>query len=385
MPNKVGPAKTIGIVLPYLKSRGTEKQALRLASGFKSRGAGVVLFVVQGWGAPQMYRAFLEAGVKVVNVGPPLDEGQKSVRFNRMWPLARLVRKHGCTALLSRANMTNKIAGYAGRLAFVETAVVLSSAVRKKEPSAIPLKRWISTLRSAGALGFPWRIISVSKEGAENFGHSYPPLRDRVVSIPNGIDQPEVSCRATGAELDPQGFYFCYSGSLEISRKGLDVLISAFGLAVREYGLEQSRLLLIGTGEDEGRIKALVKNERLRELVVFAGEQDDPRALMAQCGAFVLASRKEGFPNAILEAMSLGLCVLSSDCDTGPREIITHGKDGLLVDVEDTRALASAMAQVVNNEPMRRSLGEQAKQTVMTRFSSDKMVDAYYEILVGAK
>lgn len=85
-------APIIGIVLPYLKSRGTEKQALRLASGFIERGADVVLFVVQGWGLEGMYRDFENYGVRVVNVGPELNAGKKKVNLDRVFSLARLVR-----------------------------------------------------------------------------------------------------------------------------------------------------------------------------------------------------------------------------------------------------------------------------------------------------
>ena len=372
---------TIGIVLPYLKSRGTEKQALRLARGFVKRGAEVVLFVVQGWGLQSMYRAFEEAGVEVVDVGSPLDKGKKSVSLNRLFKLAHLVHKYRCTVLLSRAGMTNKIAGLAGRLAFVPTVAVLSGAVKNKQFSTNPLKGWLSSLRAATSLGFPWRIVSVSREGAENFIYSNPLLTKRVIAIPNGIDMPEVGKFSVDLALDANKFYFCYSGSLEIERKGLDLLLGALGLVVKEYGYDQVTLLLIGAGEDEGQIKAMVEAEKLSGCVLFAGEQSEPFALMTKCQAFVLPSRKEGFPNALLEAMALGLCVIATDCDTGPREIITHEKDGLLVHLEDKKRLAEVMARVYRDHGLRQALAQQAKKTVQEKFSCEKMIDTYFTLL----
>ena len=376
----------IGIVLPYLKSRGTEKQALRLASGFIGRGAKVVLFVVQGWGCDDMYDSFVNAGVKVVNVGPSLNKGKKIVNLNRVFSLSRLLRKHHCTVLLSRAGMTNKIAGLAGLFSRVPTMVVLSSAVKPKGRSGKYIIEKLRLIRMLWSLGFPTKIISVSKEGAENFSQAYPVLAKKVVAITNGIVMPDhekilSKCKT----LDLQKFYFCFLGSLEIQRKGLDVLLEAIKIIDREYRNAPLALLLIGVGEDELKIKDMVKSRSLHNRVVFAGEQVEPYVLMASCHAFVLPSRNEGMPNALLEAMALGLCVVSTDCDTGPREIITHGKDGLLVPPEDARCLADAMVRIYKDDEIRVSMANQGKKTVKEKFSYEKMVDGYFSLLEGAR
>lgn len=374
----------IGIVLPYLKSRGTEKQALRLASGFIERGAGVVLFVVQGWGLESMYRAFENAGIRVVNVGPAIDEGKKKIRFHRVFQLARLIRSFGCTVLLSRAGMTNQITGFAGLLTSIPTAVVLSGASVKEETLSV-LKKWIASLRLAIRLGFPNRIISVSNEGASNFSLRYPALAKKVKAVPNGVDRLDADVVHKQPFLNSSKFYFCYSGSLEINRKGIDVLVDALKVLVLEYGVVNAGIVLIGAGQDENQIKSSLHNKGLDDHVMFAGEQSEPYALMSQCQAFVLPSRKEGLPNALLEAMSLGMCAIATDCDTGPREIITHGVDGLLVPPDDHRRLAEAMSKVMHNKMLREELGNQAKITIEKKFSLEKMIDGYFELLTERK
>ena len=370
----------IGIVLPYLKSRGTEKQALRLAIGFIERGADVVLFVVQGWGLEKIYCAFENAGVRVVNVGPEINPGKKKVNLARVFSLARLVRQHRCTALLSRAGMTNQITGFAGLLRLIPTTVVLSGATAKKETRSL-LKKWIFSLRSASRIGFPKRIISVSNEGARNFILSYPPLAKKVKAIPNGVDHLIIDDVYKESWMDSRKFYFCYSGSLEINRKGIDFLVDALEVLVLDRGLMNAAIVLIGTGQDEKRIMTMLHDKGLNSHVVFAGEQSEPYALMSQCQAFVLPSRKEGLPNALLEAMSLGMCAIAADCDTGPREIITHGVDGILVPPDDHKRLAEAMSKVMHKKIMREELGKQAKITIEKKFSLEKMIDGYFELL----
>ncbi|MFW6116900.1 MAG: glycosyltransferase [bacterium] len=374
----------VGLVLPYLKSRGTEKQALQLARGFLGKGARVVVFVVQGWGLDAMYQAFSEVGARVVDVGPPLHVGEKDARFSRVVALARLVRQLGCDVLLSRAGMTNRIAGYAGRLAFVPATVVISGPVRRRPANNNTFRRLVSSARIAYTYGFPQRVVTVSAEAAVSFSASYPWFSKRVFGIRNGVDVPGLHSHAEPPfVLDTAKFSICYSGSLEMKRKGLDVLIQAIKSVVFERGQLQVSLVLIGTGEDEQRLREMVRDAELGGHVVFAGEQDDPYPIMAQCSAFVLPSRAEGLPNALLEAMALGLCTISADCDTGPREVISDGENGLLVPVNDSKSLANAIVRVLRDGSLRERLGRNGRETVRERFSRQAMIDSYYELLSG--
>jgi glycosyltransferase involved in cell wall biosynthesis len=374
---------TIGLVLSYLKSRGTERQALKLAKGFIEKGAHVVLFVVQGWGLEHMYQAFRDAGAEVVNVGKPKTIGQKSVNLSRVFSLAMLARKYRCDILLSRVGRSNQICGLAGRLAFIPTISVLSGPALPRRVVNNRFKRLILAIRIGKRFGFPGRIVSVSKEGGANFSVFYPFWSKRVTAIPNGVD---ISLEKQNADspirLNKQKFHLCFSGSLELSRKGLDLLLEALKHLVFSLGRNRICLVLIGTGEDEAKLRDLVQEYGLIDHVVFAGEQSNPFPIIKQCNVFVLPSRYEGFPNALLEAMALGLCCISADCDTGPREIIENGQNGLLVPVGDNRALADAIARVEQDFDLRNRLARNGLKTITERFSSQTMIDAYYELIM---
>lgn len=93
------------------------------------------------------------------------------------------------------------------------------------------------------------------------------------------------------------------------------------------------------------------------ERVQFAGFLENPYPLLASATAFALPSRYEGFPNALLEAMALGLPCVASRCPTGPEEIVTDGADGLLVPIEDHVALAEALGRLLSDEALRARLG----------------------------
>ena len=372
----------VGIVLPYLKSRGTERQALRLAKGFVGKGARVVVFVVQGWGLESMYRAFSEAGAEVIDVGPAVDVGEKKVRFFRLFTLARLVRKMRCQVLLSRAGMTNKITGFSGKMTSVPATVVVSGPIGKRWIRSNIFKRWFLSLLVAYRYGFPKRVVAVSLEGAKNFSESFPLFSKRTLGIHNGIGIP-ATCNdfQLPGRFDKDQFSICYSGSLEVWRKGLDVLLRAIQCLVYEYGQKQIVLVLIGTGEDEQLLREMVAAAVLENHVNFVGEHGDPFPIMTQCNAFILPSRREGLPNALLEAMSLGLCCIAADCDTGPREIIVDEENGLLVPVNDSNRLALAILRIFQDDVLRDRLGRNGRETVRERFSYSRMVDSYFELL----
>ena len=108
----------------------------------------------------------------------------------------------------------------------------------------------------------------------------------------------------------------------------------------------------------------------------FPGIATDPDVILGKADLFVLSSRFEGFPNALLEAMSCGRAVVSFDCPSGPRHIIRHGTNGILVPPEDCEALAVEMNRLMENESERIRLGEQAR-FVSEEYSIQKIIEMW--------
>jgi glycosyltransferase involved in cell wall biosynthesis len=120
-----------------------------------------------------------------------------------------------------------------------------------------------------------------------------------------------------------------------------------FPTLLRAYAISALRgshhLVIVGEGEQRASLENLIRNLGLAERVVLTGAMDNPHGVMAGAAMYVLSSRWEGYPNALLEALALGLPVISTDCPHGPREILDGGRHGRLVPVADAEALASAM------------------------------------------
>jgi glycosyltransferase involved in cell wall biosynthesis len=165
------------------------------------------------------------------------------------------------------------------------------------------------------------------------------------------------------------------------AEKGFDRLISAFAAVASRF--PNWRLSIYGTGPQQQKLLGLCGRYQLDAQSVLPGWVSDVERVLNEADLFVLPSRYEGFPNALLEAMASGLACISFDCDSGPRHIVRHGIDGLLVPADDTNALADAMARVMSDQQLRDELGGKARE-VRQRFGREQFFRRWDAILAGA-
>ncbi len=163
-----------------------------------------------------------------------------------------------------------------------------------------------------------------------------------------------------------------------IIEKGHDLLIRAAALVLEKH--PAWNLMIIGDGLERSSLEKLAADLGISHRICFQGYVKDPSSLLCQADLFVLASRYEGFPNALLEAMACGLPVISTDCPSGPREIIRDGVDGILVPAEDENALARAMDRLMADSVEREQLAARASE-VIERFGVVKIMTMWEETL----
>jgi glycosyltransferase involved in cell wall biosynthesis len=160
-------------------------------------------------------------------------------------------------------------------------------------------------------------------------------------------------------------------------KKRLDLLIRAFAAIA---GKIDCGLVVIGDGPERGRLESLCHSLGVAEKVRFTGVLTNPWSLAGNCDIFVLSSEYEGMPNALLEAMACGLAVISFDCPTGPRELIRHGHNGVLVPLLDLDALTREMERLLRDDEERKRLGR-AAQKVRDTFSLETVMQQWETVL----
>jgi glycosyltransferase involved in cell wall biosynthesis len=160
--------------------------------------------------------------------------------------------------------------------------------------------------------------------------------------------------------------------------KGTDNLVRAFArIAARHADWE---LVVVGEGPQRAALQAQIDSSGLAGQVILAGEVGNLAEWYRRAELFVLSSRHEGFPNVLLEAMAHGVASVSFDCEAGPRNIIRHGVDGLLVPDQDVDALAAALELMMDDRELRARCAERAME-VRERFAVARILGMWRDLI----
>lgn len=145
-----------------------------------------------------------------------------------------------------------------------------------------------------------------------------------------------------------------------VTTKNFPGLVRAFKMVLEKY--PDWELKIYGEGPEKEKIQSVIDEEGLQGQVSLKGRVDHVESVLKQASVFVMSSLSEGFGLVLLEAMECGVPVISYDCPCGPREIITDGKDGYLVPMDDEHLMADRICTLVADEPLRQSMGQSARK-----------------------
>lgn len=215
------------------------------------------------------------------------------------------------------------------------------------------------------------RIVANSRAAADRLRLENVPA-DRIVVVPNGVDG-----RLPPRKPKKRPWVILTVARLR-SEKTVDVAVEA--MARLPAGHKAVELWIAGDGPERARLQALVSERQLADRVSFLGHREDVPELLRQADAFVLSSRTEGSPNALLEAMAAGLPCVATNVGGVP-ELIEHGRTGLLVPPDDPDTLARALAGLLSVPERAVAMGDAARAATAD-FSFDRMArrfEAIYE------
>lgn len=362
-------AKEVAVFLPSLEAGGAEGVMTLIINELASRGLPVRLLLARKSGH---YLGEMDDRVEIIELG-----GGGVVKA--LVPLVKHLATRPPATILAAMSHANIIACLAASLHRRSSLrLVLSermSLSARESFYATPGERSIlaaMTLlyRRADAIIVPSRAMI-----APLAHHARLPM-SRFHAIPNPLP---AGIEANARQPWPLGDRLRAAGAKLVLAVGRLTAVKDYPTLIRAFaGLPQdteARLIILGEGEERPRLEQLVDVLGLEGKVLLPGYEPNPFAAMARANVFVLSSRFEGMPNVLIQALACGASVISTDCPTGPREILENGKWGRLVPVGDWAGLRDAIQAEIarpSNRPGWSCRGQ---------YSIKQVADRYHQLL----
>jgi glycosyltransferase involved in cell wall biosynthesis len=361
----------IAILITTFGTTGIEVTMQRLAHGLRRAGADIDVVVMSG--GQRSTEPPMNADIRIVDLKAP-----------RLWSslpaLVQYMRREQPTVLIAAGTLANGFAGLAKLLSRSTTPVILTEhgLTVLGLVAGGSLRRKVLRAVLARGYGAADAVVGVSQGVADEL-RKLPYLSPRRIHF---IYNPVWSRHLVDGSLQDPHHPWLSEGStipviVSVGRldrlKGFDNLLRAFAI-VRQK--QVTRLIILGEGEERSALQLLASELKVSDTVDMPGFVDHPERFMSRAAVFALSSRSEGLGVVLIEALACGIPVVSTDCPTGPREILGDSAYGILVPVDDPSALAAAILAKLSDAGDRQSLRERAME-----FSEEAAVQKYLALI----
>lgn len=392
----------IALLLPDLTGGGVERTAVSLAEGLIERGIAVDLVLCRVRG-PLLAEVPSEVRVMPLSRSPRLlgrllmawtDPGgipelARTVLLTwrppgsvQMLPaLARYLRREQPSALISAFPFENLLAIAAKRLSGVDTKIVVTERNTTTRSTMLGRKWKRRYLPALVRRQYPMAdaVVAVSDGVADEVAQHTGLTRDQIVTIHNAVVNRSMLTKA--GEPVPHPWFALGEPPVILGvgrltpQKDFPTLLRAFALV---RARRRARLVIVGEGRADARDSLLKLAAELgcAEDVSLPGFTHNPFCFMANASVFVLSSLHEGLPGVLIQALACGVPVVSTDCPSGPREILESGRYGRLIALGDFSAMADAVGEALADP------GDRTARMARGRhFSVERAVDRYLGLL----
>jgi len=369
---------------------GTVRAVLSVANYLAGRNYDVEIISIMRWREKPVFSIDPRITIRVLN-----DTGNWKPRRWLNWRLlatagARLLTRsslihpddeaYGLFSRLTDARLLRYFKRIASGVLITTRASLNLFAARHVAPSVIkvgqehlPSQRYTQRLRRDIRDKYPQldALVTLTESDRNEYAKMLGDAPACLLTVPNPVPQ------MLPRQATPDQKVLVAAGRF-VPQKGFDLLIEAFArVAVRR---PDWTLKIFGNGPDREKLQQMIEDRGLRGRALLMEASTTIEEEFAQASVYVLSSRFEGFPMVVLEAMGCGLPVVGFDCPTGPRDIIRHGEDGLLVERENVAALAESLLGLMEDPEKRKRLGARARASVQ-RFAIEVIGPRWVELI----
>jgi glycosyltransferase involved in cell wall biosynthesis len=361
----------VALFMPSLDGGGAERVMVTVASALAKRGHDVDLVLVNKKGD---YGHLVHDDIRIIDLAARRILGAVP-------GLIRYLRDERPDAMLSTLFFTNVIATWACRWVQPAPRLILREANTISAKSAEASNPKFRLMPYLARWFYPWAdaVVTVSNAAGEDLVQITEISPEKVQTIYNPVVTDDLKEKAAEPVEHPwfqpeAPPVILGAGRLE-RQKDFETLIRAF----RHVRTDRpARLIILGRGSLKEQLQGLAQSLGVGDDVLLPGFVNNPFTYMARSSVFVLSSRFEGLPGVLIQAMATGCPVVSTDCPSGPREILIDGEVGPLVPVGDVEGLARGILETLDDPPDSRFLKDEAE-----RFSDTAAVEAYTQVLTG--
>ncbi len=371
--------KRLAFFVDSLAGGGAERVMLNLANEYVKQGYDVDLILARKEGD---YLSDVDSNIRIIDLA-----------VTRFWtyffPLVKYFKSEKPDVFLSATTILNLLAIMTKSLSFARTHLVVSEHIDIVSFAKQGALQRPALVKKLIALLYPKanQIVAVSNGAAMSLSEFSGIPRTQIKAVYNGVIDSHKLALAKEA-LDHPWFGVAQEGQPVIvavgrlqAQKDYPMLLRSFALVLKQ---RPAKLIILGEGELREELEGLIDELKVSEHVSLHGFELNPFKFFANANVFALSSQYEGLPTVLIEALACGCPVVSTDCPSGPQEILEKGKFGALVSVGDEKGFAEALLSVLGLQEGSRQDLAQLKNDLMAhgkRFNVDNAFNEYSKVL----
>ncbi len=300
--------------------------------------------------------------------------------FSFVFRLRKIIREERPFKILSFLYYPNIVTFLS--LIFINIPFILSERSNHRQYLTSSFKHRVWKFLLGKAYRKASYVITVSEKSRKFIIDDFKVHGEKIIPIPNGISFSLLdelkNEKITEFNFNKDMIYILAVGNLS-KAKNYPLLLESFNILLNRR--KNINLIILGKGEMEAELKKQAESLEISDFVNFLGYVDNPYKFMAASTCYVLSSKWEGFPNSLIEAMYVNGHVVSTNCPTGPSEIITDGVDGILCEPDNPHQLARAIERMCFDNEFRSFVFANSRRKIIN-FSENKMIEKYRELLL---